>query len=227
MNRMCARARSTYVPGIHPPQLPPPRFPSRDEYAFSQCKWACLSLSNLRNPLAPSDKVNQAARECETWGWAQADNIISDRNDPKHISLRHCMGAACLARAVGCGCAQCLGHAREQYQYYEWLNAGKPVDQNGMPTVGNDLGQAQRGDYRNRIGLFIVGCRGEKGDIDPTCEHEYPGWNGSCTVSLPCKPSLSDPQVIGGCIKAWEDGRLDAFKPGIDLPPMDDNVPMW
>ena len=48
---------------------------------LSQCKWACLSLSNQKSSCVKRQGL-RSSEECETWGWAQADNIISDRNDP-------------------------------------------------------------------------------------------------------------------------------------------------
>ena len=123
-----------------------------------QCRWACASFGNIGNPLNPFGNIEVYAKQAEAIGYEEADKINSDRESEENISLRHCIASAYLATKVGCGCAKCLGTAREQHQYYEYLiwHAQNPGQTTHGP--GNTQGEAQRGICRNGIGVSIVGA---------------------------------------------------------------------
>jgi len=136
-----------FVPGTNnsPSPLrvpkPVPRQPtgliSLPVFAAMACSGACFGhLLELWD-------ANGPALTAQGFGAHQAALINGNPNSGENIELRHCIAAAHLARAVGCGCASCLGWAREQWQH----NHGE-----------NTLEQSKRGNCNNQQGLFAAGC---------------------------------------------------------------------
>ncbi|MCY2964772.1 MAG: hypothetical protein NT069_14230 [Planctomycetota bacterium] len=202
----------TIIPPYTPTRQPKPKprglsLPSVEDFAKSQCKADCIGAACAK--LFQQGEIGRIAHAAADFGQRVADSFEADESTNINISIRHCVAAARLARELGCRCSKCLGHAREQLQYYEHLSG----------HAGNTLGQARRGDYRNRIGRKVLGCWGVDYDLD--C---IPIGKGCVPLRL---DSTTDEQIIQGCKAAWDNGLLDPTDKDSEWPKMNENVNDW
>ena len=147
------------------------------------------------------DKMNAIADEASRWA-TEILNILEEtqpgvNNLRNHSALRHCFASAQYAKLLGCACAGCLGHFREQYQYFY-------QDQGGVTTA--------RQDFNNSIGRGCAGCTG-KGNLEP--KKPVPGRQ---VRTFP----QGEPQMKQCCYNAFMN---DLLWLGPTRPPNSDDVP--
>ena len=122
-------------------------------------------------------------------------NVLATERD--HSALRHCYSSGLYAKLLGCGCASCLGHYREQYQL---------VHDGQSPVTTN------RTDFNNSMGRHCAGCVGQGNSSDPSII-------GFGLLRLPYNP---DHQIRQCCKEAFSDNRLWL---GTTQPPNSETVP--
>jgi hypothetical protein len=139
------------------------------------------------NPLAALD---DELRAIEDAAWAFANATLAElgmpNDDSYNSALRHCYGSTMFAKLLGCKCAGCLGHYREQAQM---LGVGGTNCQSRQTTL--------RTDWNNSVGRNCAGCSG-KGNLTSPDEDEFAG---DQAIKDCCKARIAtDPNIT-----LWDD----------------------
>jgi RHS repeat-associated protein len=177
--------------------------------------WSCLAACGWRNPGVSTsiifqgignfccrrgfvsrtaerlkDDMRRIFQEANRFATAAIQELGVASSLRHHSALRHCYASAKYAKLVGCTCAGCLGHYREEYQ---------------LVTGVQNLETTMRVDWNNSVGRSCAGCTGTGNlssprsyesdhTIEACCKGSFPGGRGGGDW----RPSLDLGDGLGG-----------------------------